>query len=90
MLPNSGMNYASEVLPANRLSSGVGFGATMAHGATAHGSKLRPPRRSRRPRGKQPGVSSRGQKMPATTSLNYVAGRPRSRPAQIWRGSSSA
>jgi len=57
MLPNSGMNCASEVLPANRLSLGVGFGATLAHDATAHGSKLRPPRRSRRPHGKQLGVS---------------------------------
>ena len=54
---NSGMNYAHEVLPANRLSSGVGFGATMAHDATAHGSKLRLPRRSLRPHGKQLGFS---------------------------------
>ena len=28
--------------------------------------------------------------MPETTSQNYVAGRPRSQPALIWRGSSSA
>jgi hypothetical protein len=51
------MNYAHEVLPANRLSSGVGFGATMAHDATAPGSKLlRLPRRSLRPHGKQLGA----------------------------------
>ena len=57
MPPNSDMNYASEVLTANRLSSGVGFVPTMAHDTTAHGSALRLPRRSRRPHGKQLGVS---------------------------------
>jgi hypothetical protein len=57
MPPNSGMNYAHEVLPANRLSLGVGFGVTMAHDATARGSKLRFPRRSLRPHVKQLGVS---------------------------------
>ena len=57
MPPNSGMSYAHEVLPANRLSSGVGFGATMAHDATAHGSRLPHPRRSLHPHGKQRGAS---------------------------------
>jgi hypothetical protein len=89
MPPNSGMNYASEALPANRLLSGVGFAATMAHDVTAHGRALRLPRHIRRPHSKQLGVSLRSQKMPATTSLNYVAGRPRLQPAQIWHGSSS-
>jgi hypothetical protein len=57
MPPNSGMNYAHEGLLVNRLSSGVGFGATMAHDDTAHGSKLRLLRRSLRPHGKQLGAS---------------------------------
>ncbi|HEV2485425.1 MAG TPA: hypothetical protein VGT08_07825, partial [Terracidiphilus sp.] len=90
MPPNSGMNYAHGVLPANRRSSGVGSGTTMARDATAHGSKLHVPHHILRPHGKRLGVSCRSQKMPATTSQNYVAGRRRSQPAQMWRGSSSA